>query len=330
MARLSQSFLTELRNGAVLSPMAGVTDLPFRRLCRKMGAVYVVTEMVSAKGFVMNGESLHAARELLATDASEQGKVALQLFGHEPDVVAEAADRLSRSGRYFMIDLNMGCPVPKVTGNGEGSALMRDPEKAYQVMHAAVEASILPVSVKMRLGFEEGADTFPAVARMAEKAGIVLLTMHARTRSQYYSGRADWRKIRQLKEMTDLPVIGNGDIQDAAGAIRMFEETGCDGIAVGRAAEGNPFLFREIREALAGKPVRLPDMEERRMVLLQHAQELCKFKGEMIGVREMRRHVMSYVHGMRGAAALRREVNMLTELETLKETVCRFFDQAEK
>ena len=328
MTRFSQSFLAELSKGAVLAPMAGVTDLPFRRLCLDMGAVYAVTEMVSAKGYQMTGESLRAARELLATDESEQGRIAVQLFGHDPDVVGQAASDLSRTGRYFMVDLNMGCPVPKVTGNGEGSALMRDPEAAYQVMRAAVEGSCVPVSVKMRLGFD--GDTFPEIARMAEKADISLLTLHARTRSQYYAGQADWEKIRQLKEQTDLPVIGNGDIRDWTDALRMFELTGCDGIAVGRAADGNPFVFREIRDALAGRPVRSPEPGERRAILLQHARELCVFKGEDIGVREMRRHIMGYVHGMRGAAAFRREVNTLTELPALLEAVCGFFDRAER
>ena len=329
MTRLTQSFLQELRSGAVLAPMAGVTDMPFRRLCLEMGAVYGVTEMVSAKGYQMNGDTLRAARELLATDPSEQGRVALQLFGHEPNVVALAAERLSRSGKYFMIDLNMGCPVPKVTRNGEGSALMCSPETAYQVMRAAVEASCVPVSVKMRLGFEDGQETYLEIARMAEKAGISLLTLHARTRSQYYAGKADWTKIRQLKACTSLPVIGNGDIRDGEGALRMFAETGCDGIAVGRAAEGNPFVFREIRDALAGRAVRVPAPEERRAVLLRHARELCAFKGEELGVREMRRHVMSYVHGMRGATALRRTVNSLTRLEALLDTICRFFEETE-
>ena len=185
MTRLTQSFLQELRSGAVLAPMAGVTDMPFRRLCLEMGAVYGVTEMVSAKGYQMNGDMLRAARERLATDPSEQGRVALQLFGHEPDVVALAAEQLSRSGKYFMIDLNMGCPVPKVTRNGEGSARMGSPETAYKVMRAAAEASCVPVSVKMRLGFEDGQETYLEIARMAEKAGIALLTLQARTRSQY-------------------------------------------------------------------------------------------------------------------------------------------------
>jgi len=327
--KLSDTFLQMIKKGAVLAPMAGVTDMPFRRLCLEMGAVYAVTEMVSAKGYTMSGEKQRAARELLMTDSSEQGRVALQLFGHEPDVVAEAAERLSATGRYFMIDLNAGCPVPKVCKNGEGAALMRDPQRAYEVMRALAEASSVPVSVKMRLGYEEGRDAYLDIAHLAERAGVALLTLHARTRSQYYAGRADWEKIRRLKSECSLPVIGNGDIVDGASAFRMLEETGCDGIAVGRAAEGNPFLFSEIRTVLSGMPWTPPALEERQAVLLRHAEELCAFKGEAVGIREMRRHVISYVRGCRGAAELRRKINTVSTLAELTDAVSTFFRTTE-
>lgn len=329
MQRLDDAFLQRLKKGAVLAPMAGVTDMPLRRLCLEMGAVYAVTEMVSAKGYTMTGEKLRATRELLLTDPSEHGRVALQLFGHEPDVVTEAAARLSATGRYAMIDLNLGCPVPKVCKNGEGSALMRDPEAAYQVMRALVDASSVPVSVKMRLGYEADKNAYLEIAHLAECAGVSLLTLHARTRSQYYAGKADWEKIRHLKSESGLPVIGNGDVTDGVSALRMMDETGCDGVAVGRAAEGNPFIFREIQTVLAGQNWVPPSPAEREAVLLRHARDLIAFKGEMIGIREMRRHVINYVRGYRGAAALRRQINTITTFDALAEAVTSFFRDAQ-
>ncbi|MBQ8095086.1 MAG: tRNA dihydrouridine synthase DusB [Clostridia bacterium] len=324
-AVLDTAFLDALRGGAVLAPMAGVTDMPFRRLCLECGAVYAVTEMVSAKGYLMSGERLRAQQELLAVHPDEYGHVALQLFGHEPDVMAEAAHLLSADGRYFMIDLNFGCPVPKVCRNGEGSAMMRTPGHAFEVIRAVVAGSRIPVSVKMRLGYDS-AEEYLELAHAAERAGAGLLTLHARTRSQYYAGQADWKCIRRLKSETGLPVIGNGDITDGVTARRMFQETGCDGIAVGRAAEGNPFIFDEIRTVLAGKTWHAPGTEMRRQMLLRHAADLVSFKGETIGVREMRRHVMNYVKGCRGAVALRRDINTITDLKALEAAVNRFFD----
>lgn len=315
-----------LREGAVLAPMAGVTDMPFRVLCLRMGAAYAVSEMVSAKGLVMTGLKNRQTRELLCVSEEENGRTALQLFGHEPDVMAQAVHLVGKEP-YFMIDLNLGCPVPKVVGNGEGSALLQDTGRCYELFCAAKESTTLPVSVKMRLGFKDGEETFIEVAKAAERAGLACVMLHARTRNQYYAGHADWEKIRILKEAVALPVIGNGDICTWRDALDMKERTGCDGIAVARAAQGNPFLFRQIREAAAGRTVSVPTAQERMIIALEHARMLVKMKGEFIAVREMRRHAVSYVRGMQNAGAFRRNVNAAETMDQIIEELTEFFNR---
>ena len=313
-----------LRQGAMLAPMAGVTDMPYRVICHELGCSMATSEMVSAKGYLLAPKDSRAVRELLATDPAEAGHIALQIFGHEPEIMARAAEALTRDGRYAMLDINMGCPVPKIVGNGEGSALLRDPILAADIVRAVVKASHVPVSVKLRLGFEAGSEAYLLLGQLAEESGAAMLTLHARTRSQFYEGHADWSAIRRLKERVSIPVVGNGDVGCAADALRMLEETGCDGVAVGRAAQGNPWIFGQIADAMAGRAPKVPSPQEKLDVLLRHARMLAQLKGEAVAVREMRRHVVCYVRGMRDAARLRAQVNTLLTLSQLEEAVSAF------
>ena len=310
--------------GAMLAPMAGVTDAAFRALCREYGCPMAVTEMVSAKGYLLAPKDSRATRELLAVDPVEEGAVSLQIFGHEPDVMARAAQELTRDGRYAMLDINMGCPVPKIVGNGEGSALLRDPAAAAEVARAVVEASHVPVSVKMRIGFEEGSETYLLLGPLLERSGVSMLTLHARTRSQYYEGRADWQAIARLKQRVSIPVIGNGDVTCAEDALRMMDKTRCDGVAVARAAQGNPWIFEEIALALRGLSPRRVDPQERLNVVMRHAMMLAALKGEGVAVREMRRHTACYVRGLPGAAKLRTRVNAVTQMDELARLMRAF------
>ena len=314
-----------LKKGALLAPMAGVTDMPFRLLCHEMGCPMATSEMLSAKGFLLSPRDNRAVRELTAVSAQEEGAVALQIFGHEPDVMAKAAEELTRDGRFAMLDINMGCPVPKIVGNGEGSALLRSPELAEAVVREVSAASHVPVSVKMRIGFDAGSETCLELAPMLERAGACMVTLHARTRSQFYEGHADWSMIKRLKERVAIPVVGNGDIMCALDALRMLEETGCDGVAVGRGAQGNPWIFEQIRDAFAGQAVREPSAEEKLQVLMRHARMLAELKCEEIAVKEMRRHVVCYVRGMRDAARVRTKVNAVETIAGLEALMQGFF-----
>ena len=238
--------------------------------------------------------------------------------------MARAARELTQTGRYAMLDINMGCPVPKIVGNGEGSALLRDPEAAARVVRAVAEASHVPVSVKLRLGFEAGSETYLRLGPMLEESGASLLTLHARTRSQFYEGRADWDAIAKLKARVSIPVIGNGDVTCWQDALRMREQTRCDGVAVGRAAQGNPWIFEQIARAMRGEAQREIGPEEKLDVVLRHAQALAELKGEPVAVREMRRHAVCYVRGLRDAAKLRTRVNSVVTLDGLRELMAAF------
>ena len=305
---------TVLENNVILAPMAGVTDLPFRVLCREQGAGCVVTEMVSAKAVLYNNKN---TRELLQIDPAER-PAAVQLFGSEPDIMAEIAARLEE-GPYDYIDVNMGCPVPKIVNNGEGSALMKNPGRAREVLAAMVKAVKKPVTVKFRKGFNDLSVNAVEFAKMAESCGVAAVAVHGRTREQYYSGKADWDIIRQVKEAVRIPVIGNGDIFTAEDAVRMLEETGCDGVMAGRGARGNPWLFREIKALLTeGEVLPRPDRQEVYETMLRHGRMLTELKGEYIGVREMRKHVAWYTAGFPGSAVLRGRVNEAQTFDELK------------
>lgn len=302
---------TILENNVILAPMAGVTDLPFRLLCREQGAGCVVTEMVSAKAILYNNRN---TKELMQIHPQER-PAAIQLFGSDPDIMAQIAARIE-DGPYDFIDVNMGCPVPKVVNNGEGSALMKKPKQAEKVLSAMVKAVKKPVTVKFRKGFNDTSVNAVEFAKMAEGSGVAAVAVHGRTREQYYSGKADWDIIRQVKEAVKIPVIGNGDIFTPQDAGRMMEETGCDGIMVARGAKGNPWIFRRINHYLdTGEILPGPSIEEIQAMILRHGHMLAAYKGEQTAMREMRGHVAWYTKGMPHSAALRNEIN---QVETLK------------
>ena len=302
---------TILENNVILAPMAGVTDLPFRLLCREQGAGCVVTEMVSAKAILYNNRN---TKELMQIHPQER-PAAIQLFGSDPDIMAQIAARIE-DGPYDFIDVNMGCPVPKVVNNGEGSALMKNPKQAEKVLSAMVKAVKKPVTVKFRKGFNDTSVNAVEFAKMAEGSGVAAVAVHGRTREQYYSGKADWDIIRQVKEAVKIPVIGNGDIFTPQDAGRMMEETGCDGLMVARGAKGNPWIFRRINHYLdTGEILPGPSIEEIQAMILRHGHMLAAYKGEQTAMREMRGHVAWYTKGMPHSAALRNEIN---QVETLK------------
>ena len=299
----------------ILGPMAGVTDLNARLLALEQGASFCVTEMLSAKGYLYAPRDARATVALTRRDPRET-RLGLQLFGREPDLIARAAAELSDKGFAF-IDLNMGCPAPKITGNGEGSALMREPELAQAIAAAAVRATPLPVTVKIRAGWDSV--TAPDLARRLEDAGVRAIAVHARTRMQFYSGKADWSVIRAVKRAVSLPVVGNGDIVDGESAARMLEETGSDGHNDARAAQGNPRIFAQIHAHLRGEPWSAPSLEERVRTALRHLDMQIALEGEEHAVREMRKHIAWYVSGLPGSARLREKINTLPRAQQVRD-----------
>ncbi|HIR89451.1 MAG TPA: tRNA dihydrouridine synthase DusB [Candidatus Fimimorpha faecalis] len=308
-----------LKHGIVLGPMAGVTDLPYRVLCKEMGCELLYTEMVSAKAIYYKNKN---TKPLLEVDKTEH-PIAVQLFGSDPKLIAEMAKQLEE-GPYDIFDVNMGCPVPKVVNNGEGSALMKNPKLAAEILAELVKAVKKPVTVKFRKGFTESTVNAVEFAKAAEASGVSAIAVHGRTREQYYSGKADWEIIRQVKKAVSIPVIGNGDITCAADAKRMMEETGCDGIMVARAARGNPWIFREIKQFFeTGTIPERPSWEEVIQMILRHGQMQIEFSGEYMGIRQMRKHVAWYTAGMPHSAAIRRASNEVESLEQLEAILRR-------
>lgn len=306
-----------------LAPLAGVTDWPFRILCFEQGCDCAYTEMVSAMGYLCAPKGQPATENLLIRDAREP-KLILQLFGKEPEIMAKAAAELSRCGKYDGIDINMGCPAHKVACSGEGSGLMRTPEIASAIMEQVVKASALPVSVKMRLGWDSDSINVLEMAHRAEDAGVQEITVHGRTRQQQYSGEADWDMIGQVKQAVHIPVMGNGDIFTAQDAIRRMEETRVDGVMIARGSMGNPWIFRQIKACMNGLEAPMPTNEERLQMILRHYRMLLEWKEEYVAVREMRKHIAWYLHGLRGAAQMRTKINILTKPEEVFEALNDF------
>lgn len=307
----------ELKNAIALAPMAGVTDLPFRLLCKEQGCGLMYTEMVSAKALLYKNRN---TKPLLETRPEEE-PVAVQLFGSDPEIMSEMALQLEE-GPYAIIDVNMGCPVPKIVNNGEGSALMKDPKLAEQILTAMVKKLHKPVTVKFRKGFNDSNINAVEFAKMAESCGVAAVAVHGRTREQYYSGKADWDIIRQVKETVGIPVIASGDIFTPEDAAACLEQTGCDGLMLARGVRGNPWLFHQIREYLEhGTLEAKPSREEMVQMILRHARMLIECKGELMAMREMRKHVAWYTAGYPGSASLRRRVNEIEKYEDLERLI---------
>lgn len=309
-----------LPNNLILAPMAGVTDLPFRLLCKEQGAGLLCMEMVSAKAIMYQNKNTEA---LLSIDNREL-PVSLQLFGSDADIISTIAHQIE-DRPFDILDINMGCPVPKIVNNREGSALMKNPRLAGEIIKKTVKAINKPVTIKIRKGFDDTCVNAVEMAKIAEDSGAAAIAVHGRTREQYYAGKADWDIIRQVKEAVSIPVIGNGDLLSAEDVIAMETQTGCDGFMIGRGAQGNPWIFRQVLHYFeTGEHLPKPEFSEVVEMMLRHARMMLEFKGEYIGIREIRKHAAWYTTGYPNSAKLRVMINQVetySELETLMHTI---------
>jgi len=307
-----------LENNIFLAPMAGVTDLAFRTICKEMGAGLVYTEMVSSKGLYYGDVKTKG----IADVNEEERPVAIQIFGSDADIMSYVVkEKINLRNDIDIIDINMGCPAPKIVKNGDGSALLKVPSLIRKIVREVVKVSTKPVTVKIRKGWNASNINAVEIAKIVEEEGAKAITIHGRTRDMFYSGEADWDVIKDVKENVSIPVIGNGDIFTAEDGIRMLEYTNCDAIMIGRGARGNPWIFKNILELIEGKEIMYPTNEEKIKKVVKHLELLCSIKGEHIGVREMRKHINWYIKGMKNSSQLKNQINTIETKEEMIKTL---------